>query len=110
MGREKWDSFLKTYFQKFAFKSMTTECFLTYLDENLKVDVDLKAWVYSSGLPENCPVVETRELANAANAAAEFLSGKNASAICVQFKTKDWTTHHWNHFLRSFRDGLPQNR
>jgi leukotriene A-4 hydrolase/aminopeptidase len=106
VGREKWDSFLKTYFQKFAFKSMTTESFLTYLDENLKVDVDLKAWVYSSGLPENCPVVETRELANAAKAAAEFLSGKNASAICVQFKTKDWTTHHWNHFLRSFRDGL----
>jgi len=110
VGREKWDSFLKTYFQKFAFKSMTTEGFLAYLEKNLKADVDLKAWVYSSGLPENCPAVETEELANAAKAAAEFLSGKKASEVSVKYGTKDWTTHHWNHFLRSFKEGLTQDQ
>ena len=26
--------------------------------------------------------------------------------IKEEFKTDDWTTHHWNHFLRSFQDGL----
>lgn len=106
VGRKEWDAFLKTYFQKFAFKSMTTEGFLAYLETNLKVDVDLKAWVYSAGLPGNCPVVKTEELANVSKAAAEFLAGKEASKLSKEYKTADWTTHHWNHFLRSFKDGL----
>ena len=104
VGREKWDTFLKNYFDKFAFESMTTEGFLMYLDANMKIEgkMDLKAWVYSPGLPENCPVVETKELKKAADASAAFLAGKSASEIKEKFETKDWTTHHWNHFLRSF--------
>ena len=104
VGREKWDTFLKNYFDKFAFESMTTEGFLKYLDANMKIEgkMDLKAWVYSPGLPGNCPVVETKELKKAADASAAFLAGKSASEIKEKFETKDWTTHHWNHFLRSF--------
>ena len=104
VGREKWDTFLKNYFDKFAFESMTTEGFLKYLEANMKIEgeMDLKAWVYSPGLPENCPVVETKELKKAADASAAFLAGKSASEIKEKFETKDWTTHHWNHFLRSF--------
>ncbi len=104
VGREKWDAFLKNYFDKFAFESMTTEGFLKYLEANMKIEgeMDLKAWVYAPGLPENCPVVETKELKKAADASAAFLAGKSASEIKEKFETKDWTTHHWNHFLRSF--------
>ena len=110
VGRKEWDAFLKTYFQKFAFKSMTTEGFLAYLEKNLKVDVDLKAWVYSPGLPGNCPVVKTEELANVSKAAADFLSGKAASKLSKEYETVNWTTHHWNHFLRSFKDGLTKSQ
>jgi leukotriene A-4 hydrolase/aminopeptidase len=102
VGREKWDQFLKTYFDKFAFESMTTESFMEYLNENLKVDVDLKQWVYSAGLPENCPTVETEQLSKVAKAADGFLNGQSANALAKEFGTADWTTHHWNHFLRSF--------
>ncbi len=106
VGRETWDAFLRTYFETFAFQSMTTEGFLKYLDEHLKVEVDVRAWVYSPGLPDNCPVVETEELARVAAAAAAFLGGKSPAEISEAFQTKDWTTHHWNHFLRSFKGGL----
>ena len=109
VGREKWDSFLKTYFDKFSFKSMTTEGFLAYLEENLDLngkDVDFKAWVYAPGLPENCPAVETKELAKVADAAAAFIGGQQLGEIRDEFQTDDWTTHHWNHFLRSFKSGL----
>ncbi|MFK7767822.1 MAG: M1 family metallopeptidase [Mariniblastus sp.] len=104
VGREKWDTFLKNYFDKFAFESMTTEGFLKYLEENLESakGTDLKAWVYSPGLPSDCPIVETKELKRAATAATDFLGGKTPTVIRAEFKTDEWTTHHWNHFLRSF--------
>ena len=31
MGREKWDEFLKSYFEKYKFKTMVTEVFLQEL-------------------------------------------------------------------------------
>ena len=106
IGREKWDAFLRTYFDKFAFQSMTTEGFLEYLKANLDVAVDVQAWVYGAGLPENCPTVETAELAKAADAAIAFLGGTPAA----QLDTQGWTTHHWNHFLRSFKAGLTEDQ
>ncbi|MEL6108250.1 MAG: leukotriene A4 hydrolase C-terminal domain-containing protein, partial [Planctomycetota bacterium] len=104
VGREKWDAFLKDYFAEFAFKSITTEGFLKYLQEHLKTDIDVNVWVYGAGLPENCPNVETDQLARVAAAARDFLEGKSVVALKVDEKTDDWTTHHWNHFLRQFKE------
>ena len=109
VGREKWDGFLKTYFDKFAFQSMTTEGFIEYLKANIEIQgepIDFEEWVYSAGLPENCPKVETDELEKVETAASQFLAGAEPAKIKTDFKTADWTTHHWNHFLRSFSGGL----
>jgi hypothetical protein len=108
VGREKWDSFLKTYFDKFAFKSMTTESFLDYVKTNLDVasEIDFNEWVYSAGLPDNCPNVETEELAKVALASAAFIDGASPKQIVEKYNTGKWTTHHWNHFLRSFKTNL----
>ncbi len=58
-GRDSFDPFLKSYFNHFAFQSISTEDFLAYLKANLmdkypgKVTEDeIKAWVYGPGLPE----------------------------------------------------------
>jgi leukotriene-A4 hydrolase len=97
VGREKWDAFLRGYFDKHAFQSMTTEGFVAYLQANLGPAVELEPWIYGPGLPGNCPVVQTGELVGVEAAAASFLTGTAPS----QLSTKDWTTHHWLHFLRS---------
>lgn len=102
IGRTKWDAFLKDYFTTHAFKSMTTEGFLSYLNENLDHGFDTKEWVYGPGLPPNCPEVTTAELAQVEKDAAAFLSGTAPSSL----KTDKYTTHHWLHFLRSLEAPL----
>ncbi len=64
VGREKFDAFLKEYFNSHAFSSVTTEEFLSYLDKNLirgdkalEDKIDAPAWVYEPGLPLNSPKV-----------------------------------------------------
>ena len=51
VGREKWDSFLLRYFDKFAFQWMTTKGFVKYLrkellkgDRSLEDKLQLDAW------------------------------------------------------------------
>ena len=102
IGREKWDAFLKGYFTRHAFKSMTTEGFLAYLNENLEHDFNIKAWVYGPGLPANCPEVKTAELAQVEKDAAAFAGGTAPGEL----KTDKYTTHHWLHFLRSLESPL----
>jgi leukotriene-A4 hydrolase len=64
VGREKFDAFLRGYFDTNAFKSLTTAQFIDYLNENLikgdksleeKIDVD--KWVYGPGVPANVVAV-----------------------------------------------------
>lgn len=59
VGREKFDTFLKEYFNSHAFTSMGNDDFLAYLndkliknDEALKNKINSYAWVYQPGLPK----------------------------------------------------------
>ncbi|MFD1603767.1 leukotriene A4 hydrolase C-terminal domain-containing protein [Flavobacterium artemisiae] len=60
VGREKFDPFIKNYFDSHAFQSITTENFVKYLNENLiKGDkaladkIKLEDWIYKPGIPSN---------------------------------------------------------
>jgi len=113
VGRDAWDAFLKKYFTEHAFKSMDTKTFLAYLekelirgDENLRRQINVDAWVYGPGLPENCPPVVSSELDKAKKAADGFLSGENVKSL----NTQSWTTHHWLYFLRSMKGRLDVNK
>ena len=104
VGREKWDAFLKTYFDKYAFKSMTTEGFMDYLNTNLLSSdksiadsIDAPSWVYSPGIPGNFPLVRSAELESVNISASIWSEGGMAADI----NTDGWTTHHWLKFLRS---------
>ncbi|TKC57551.1 M1 family metallopeptidase [Pedobacter hiemivivus] len=64
VGREKFDAFLRGYFDGHAFQSLTTEQFLDYLNKNLiKGDkaledkIDINKWVYGPGIPANVAAV-----------------------------------------------------
>jgi leukotriene-A4 hydrolase len=66
VGRKRFDSFIKNYFDAHAFQSVTTEQFLSYLNENLIGDnkalsdsINANAWVFEPGIPTNIPPVES---------------------------------------------------
>jgi leukotriene-A4 hydrolase len=106
-GREVWDAFLKKYFDEHAFTSMTTEKFLAYFDKyfkdkSLKEKINVNAWVYSVGLPGNCPQPHTDEFAKVSAQIDAWKNGTPAS----QLNTDGWTTHHWLYFIRNLPDSL----
>jgi leukotriene-A4 hydrolase len=109
-GREPWDAFLKKYFEDNAFTSMTTELFLekfnTYfkIKENTSLSnkLNVSAWVYGPGLPDNCPKPQSNEFEKVTAQVNLFLDGTQASKL----NTQGWTTHHWLYFLRNLPDSL----
>src|SRR6185295_7435878 len=104
VGREKFDAFLRTYFETFAFQSMDTARFVQYLkqqllggDEALAQQLQIDAWIYGPGLPANAPQPRSEAFVAVDQAAQTFAAGTPAA----QLSTAGWTTHHWLHFLHS---------
>jgi len=99
VGREPWDAFLRDYFDRHAFQSMTTQGFLEELnarfpelDETIVID----RWINGPGIPPNVPIVHSDAFVKVEEQVRAFASGTPAS----QLKTKSWSTHEWIHFLR----------
>ena len=106
VGREKFDAFLKNYFQTNKFSVMTTEEFLVYLQENLLTkeqmdELKLDEWIYQTGIPDNLPVVESDRFNLVDTARNNFL---NNGKLAEKEITDNWTTHEWLHFI----NGLPR--
>ena len=107
-GRDKFDPFLKAWFNDYAFESVTTEDFLNYLHVNLHKDnpdaltrAELDAWVYGPGLPDTARKPESDAFDEVAAASARWVGGEISSA---DLPTANWSTHEWLHFL----NGLPE--
>jgi leukotriene-A4 hydrolase len=102
VGRQKWDKFLNQYFNAYKWKTVNTEEFLTYLQDNLlssnpNVKINLKEWVYGVGLPSDCPNIQSRNLVKVEMAAKKVNETKSLKG----FDTIGYTTHHWLHFFRN---------
>jgi aminopeptidase N len=111
VGREKFDKFLSKYFTEHAFKTITTENFITYLDENLLIPNDLefdaKEWIYKPGIPENCIKVTSTRLDEMKTIAMELNSGE--ASIPSAFKNKkrdDFITQEWQAFIRGIEPSV----
>jgi leukotriene-A4 hydrolase len=94
VGRERWDAYLKDYFDRHAFQPQTSARFIVDLREYLlKGDTALEQklgvdeWVYQPGLPDNAVHVVSPLLAAIDQHAATFTS-KGITAAEV----KDWNT------------------
>jgi leukotriene-A4 hydrolase len=107
-GRERFDAFLRGYFDHFAFKSITTEQFLGYLQENLLdrfpgiVSRDrVNEWVFAPGLPADAMLPATVMFQAVDGARAAWLDGN------LQPKKfgLDWVAQQWVYFL----DNMPAN-
>jgi aminopeptidase N len=113
IGRERWDSFLRGYFDAHAFQSMTTEGFVAYLREQLIAsDAALEArlrvddWIYGPGIPDNAPKVHSDAFAKVEAQVKRFVDGADSSSLA----TAGWSSHEWRHFVRSLPRPLAIDR
>jgi aminopeptidase N len=84
IGRERFDKFLRAYFDRFAFQSITTAQFEEYLRTALTDSpIPLDAWIYRPGVP-----------AGAAEPHSDAFDN-------LTWPRAEWSTHEWLHFLRS---------
>ncbi len=101
VGRERFDKFVKDYFTSHSFQVMDTETFIKYLKENLldeetekKINID--AWVYGEGLPDNIPTVHSDKMKEVDALRNKWEAGKISSEK-IPFKT--WTYQEQYHFI-----------
>jgi len=107
-GRAAFDTFLRGYFDHFAFRSIPTTRFIEYAQANLldkhpgKVTrAELEEWIYGTTIPESAPQVVSGRL-QAVDAVREaWLADGTLPESRV---TEAWSTQEWLHFL----DGLPK--
>ena len=101
-GRERFDAFLRGYFDHFAFRSITTADFLAYASEHLLDDeavagtVAVEEWIRAPGLPASAPQPVSEVFSAVETAAARWAGGELRAAA---LETSTWTTHEWLHFL-----------
>ncbi|HUA62057.1 MAG TPA: M1 family metallopeptidase [Verrucomicrobiae bacterium] len=90
VGRTRFDAFLRGYFDRFAFRSITTADFLSYLRGELPNQVPVDDWIFRPGIPSG---------------AAEPQSGAMAQVESTwPAAGTQWSTQQWLHFLRSQPD------
>jgi hypothetical protein len=113
-GREVFDRFLRDYFARFAFKSISTAEFAAYLQKELfDADADsakripLDEWLYQPGLPASAPRPGSSAFSRIEEQATQWLS----KAIDAQaLPGKNWNTHEWIHFVKYLPKTLERTR
>ncbi|WP_420471255.1 M1 family metallopeptidase [Brevundimonas sp. FT23042] len=102
VGRERFDAWLKGYFERNAFRPMTTERFLedirTHLvrgDAALERQLMMDAWIYQPGMPSNWVPPVSNAFVPVDAAAQAFVAGGPASAI----PWAGWSTQERQRFL-----------
>ena len=101
IGREKWDAYLRSYFDRHAFQPMTSALFLADIranlvkgDKGLEQKLQLDDWIYKPGLPSNVKRPDPAAFAAVDQAARAFSSGGPAPAAF-----SSWTTAEKMRFL-----------
>ena len=112
-GRDKFDGFVKDYFNENAFKAMDTDGFIVYLKNyyqkkySLTIeDSFLNAWIFTEGLPANCPKPVSTRFEKVDDLLLEW---KNSGKLDAQ-QAKAWSTHEWVHFLTNLPDPLNESQ
>ena len=103
-GREKFDAFLRGYFEHFQFQSITTGIFVDYLRKHLlqgDTSIPLDEWLNKPGLPASAPRPASDAFAKVETQAKRWLAGEIPKP-----ETAAWTTHEWLHFLKALPPDL----
>ena len=113
VGRDRFDAWLKNYFEAYAFKGMDTERFVDYLNSTLLADADDKAavrleeWIYGPGLPSNCPSVSSPRIERVDATLTAWEAGSMATS---ELPWKDWIYQERYRFLSNLADNTSAER
>ena len=106
VGRDRFDPWLRGYFNRHAFTSITTQEFVADLQQELIRDdaalrdsLNLPAWLDQPGLPANAVPVQSPAFAKVEAEAQRFTQGSSASSLTVS----GWTPQQWQHLLEQLR-------
>lgn len=109
VGRERWDAYLTSYFDRHAFQPMTTAGFVADLranligkDNALEKTIRIDEWVYGTGVPDNATQPQSDAFAKVEQQVKDFTSGTPAARV----QTAGWTTQEWQHFLQQLPETL----
>jgi aminopeptidase N len=113
VGREKWDAYLRSYFDRHAFQPMTSARFLADIrehlvkgDKALEQKLQLDRWVYQPGLPDNVARPDPAAFAEVDKASQRFASGGPLDAMAWA----KWTTAERLRFLNKLPRKLAEPR
>ncbi len=103
-GQDRFDAFLRGYFDHFAFQSITTEQFLAYAQENLLdrfpglvTRAEMDEWATAPGLPADAVLPVSSAFQPVDEARAAWLDGK----LAAKTFGLDWVTQQWLYFLNN---------
>ncbi len=104
MGRQRFDAYLRSYFDRHAFQPMTTERFLADFRERavrgdaaLERQLQLDAWAYEPGLPSNVEEPHAEAFDQVAHFVADFVAGNPPAAA----PWENWGTFERQRYLQT---------
>lgn len=113
MGRTRFDAYLRSYFDRYAFQPMTTQKFLADFreravrgDARLEQELQLDAWAYEPGLPSNAQPPHSQALDRVDAAVSAFNAGGAPNATLWD----NWVTQERQRFLQTLPRELPRAR
>jgi len=114
VGRRRFDAFLRSLFDRHAFGNLTTEEVESAFEALLagagasagagagasaadaRGEVDLEAWLYEPGLPDDVPEIRSAEFARVEMQVERVRAGAPPAELDVD----GWRATHWIQFLR----------
>jgi aminopeptidase N len=114
VGRERFDAYLRGYFDRFAFRSLSTADFESDLGRHLLAAapgaadrIDVHSWLDEPGLPAGFPEPQSARFSAVERQAHGWLTG---ATTVDRIETAGWSTQEWLHFLRALPEDLPAAR
>ena len=109
-GRKPFDAFLRSYFHRHAFQTVTTADFLDYFHKHFIAKfskknelVPIHEWIFSPGVPKGAAVPQSDAFELVESRMKPWLEGK---ALASSISTKQWSTQEWQHFLQKMPESL----
>lgn len=109
-GRQRFDAFLKGWFDSHAFKTATSDDFIAYLDEHLLTPPNSKFtpakaadWIYGTALPPDTVLPKSDAFDRVDVLRSRFLADE---ITADKIDASKWSVNEWCHFIDNLPKGI----